>query len=160
MAPPFIRAARQRALPPEPVAENPFETAMQRWAALHEYATKVADVARETDETNKALAAENESLRRENERLSDQMDKISREQRATSAFAENLRARLKSIEEQIATTLAESLQHAQHAMREPAPEVHEIEREIARAAVARPMPQSHEPARRNGYAVPPTNAFT
>lgn len=120
MAPSFVRTMRERGLPEEPPIENPHEVARQQWEALREYATKVAEVARETDDANKALMAENESLRRENDHLYEQVDKISREYRATSAFAESLRTRLKSIEEQIAAALQESMEYAQRSAREPA----------------------------------------
>lgn len=112
---PFIR---QRGLPPEPDHGNPFEVATQKWDALREYAIKVADVARETDDKNKALQAENDSLHRENARLSEHVDKIARELRATSAFAESMRSRMKAIEEQITAALQDGMEHAQQAMRE------------------------------------------
>lgn len=136
MAPPFIQNIRQRGLPPEPDHGNPFEIATQKWALLHEYATKVAEVARETDDTNKMLQAENDALHRENARLSEQVDKIARELRATSAFAESMRTRMKAITEQITAAIHDGMEHAQHAMKEPArkvPEVGAVERELARS---------------------------
>lgn len=146
MAPPFIQNIRQRGLPPEPDHGNPFEIATQKWASLHEYATKVAEVARETDDTNKMLQAENDGLHRENARLAEQFDKVSRELRATTAFAESLRSRLKSIEEQIAAALHDGMEHARQAMKEPAPhkvpDVREVEREVARAAPRERMPEN------------------
>jgi predicted nucleic acid-binding Zn-ribbon protein len=119
MVPNFVRTLRERGVPSEPPAENPFDTARTQWDDLREYATKVMSVAVEVDEQNKALAAEIEALRRENDRLYQQVDRISREQRATSAFAESLRARLKSMEQQISAALQESLQEAHQAMRQP-----------------------------------------
>lgn len=148
MAPNFIRSLRERGLPPDPPAENPHDAARAQWETLREYAVKVAEIARETDETSKTLQAENDSLRREVERLTASNTKLARENRTVNAYAQSIRTRLTVIRETIESAERESLEHARDA-REPeaeAPRINAGTADRIRMQV-------------NGVTMPPANAW-
>jgi len=118
MAPNFVRTLRERGLPADPPAENPHDAARAQWDSLREYAVKVAEIARETDESNKTLQAENDSLRREVDRLTDTNTQLARENRTVNAYAQSIRTRLIVIRETIESAEREAREHARDA-REP-----------------------------------------
>lgn len=122
MAPNFIQRMRAQGLPPEPPEENPNRIASASWEQLREYATRALSIAQETDDVNKMLTADNESLRRENERLAEANAALARENRLVTAFAQNLRTRMSGVREAIETAERESLQFANHQIREHAAE--------------------------------------
>lgn len=126
----FARTLRERGLPDAPPADNPHDLASAQWQKLHAYAAKVAEIAAEISDENKALLAQNESLMREVDRLTALNAEISRENRTTIAFAQALRTRLTAIREATEAAEREALSYASQDVREKKPPTEAEQREV------------------------------
>lgn len=126
----FARTLRERGLPDAPPADNPAELAGAQWNKLHNYATKVAEIAAEISDENKSLLAQNESLTREVDRLTALNADIAREHRTTIAFAQALRTRFAAIREAFEAAEREALTYASQDVCEKKPPTPEEQREV------------------------------